>query len=38
MIEIWQYKYIPFLTYNGELKKDVLEMIYRATGTSNVQI
>lgn len=38
MIEVWQYKYIPFLTYNGELKKDVLEAIYMATGTSNVQI
>lgn len=37
MIEVWQYKYLPFLTYNGELKKDVLQHIYQATGTMNIQ-
>lgn len=38
LIEIWQYIYLPFLTYNGELKKDVLSQIYRATGTDNIRL
>ena len=38
MIEIWQHKYIPFLTYNGEMKKDILELIHKVTGTDKVHI
>jgi hypothetical protein len=38
MIEVWQHKYIPFLTYTGELKKDILSLIYKVTGTDKVTI
>ena len=38
MIEIWQYKYIPFLKYDGEIKQDVLNTIYQAVGIDKVVI
>ena len=38
MIEIWQYKYIPFLTYTGEMKSDILQLIHKVTGTDNLRL
>ena len=38
MIEVWQYKYIPFLKYDGEIKQDVLNTIYQAVGIDKVVI
>lgn len=38
MIEVWQHKYIPFLTYTGEIKKDILETIHRMMGITDITI
>ena len=38
MIEVWQYKYIPFLKYDKEIKQDVLNTIYQAVGIDKVVI
>ena len=32
LIEPWQWKYIPFLDYEGSIKKDTLEVIQKITG------
>jgi hypothetical protein len=32
MVENWQHKYIPFLTYTGEVKQDVLQLIWKVCG------
>lgn len=32
LVETWQYKYIPFLRYNGELKQEILSLIYKISG------
>lgn len=29
MIEVWQHKYIPFLTYTGEMKHDILNTVHK---------
>jgi hypothetical protein len=35
MIEVWQHIHIPFLTYHGEIKSEVLQAIYKLTGQEN---
>ena len=32
MLEVWQHKYIPFLKYTGDLKQEILNLIYKVTG------
>ncbi len=32
MLEVWQHKYIPFLNYTGDLKQEILKLIYKVTG------
>ena len=38
MLEIWQYKYIPFLRYNGELKNEILTRIWNISGMRDNKI
>ena len=38
MVENWQHKYIPFLTYTGEIKQDVLELIWKVCGINNLSL
>ena len=32
MLEVWQHIHIPFLSYHGEIKSEVLRAIYKLTG------
>lgn len=32
MLEVWQHIHIPFLSYHGEIKSEVLQAIYKLTG------
>jgi hypothetical protein len=38
MVETWQHQYIPFLDYAGEVKQDVLKLIWKVTGIDGFQI
>lgn len=38
MVENWQHKYIPFLTYTGEVKQDVLELIWHVCGIDRLSL
>lgn len=38
LIENWQHKYVPFLEYTGELKQDVLRLIWKVTGTDQLKL
>lgn len=38
MLEVWQYKYIPFLEYTGDLKQEILKTIWSVTGVDKVVI
>lgn len=38
LIEPWQWKYIPFLNYEGTLKKDTLSAIQKISGISAVRL
>ena len=35
MLEVWQHIHIPFLSYHGEIKSEVLHAIYKLTGQEN---
>ena len=32
LVEIWQHRLIPFLDYRGEIKQDILRLIWKVTG------
>lgn len=38
LIEPWQWKYIPFLNYEGSLKKDTLSAIQKISGINKIRI
>ena len=38
MVEVWQYKYIPFLRYTGELKNEILTRIWNISGMADYKI
>lgn len=38
MVEVWQWKYIPHLRYQGSVKQDILEAIWKAAGMKNIKL
>ena len=36
LVEIWQHKLIPFLEYRGEIKQDILSLIWKVTGIDSL--
>lgn len=37
-VEPWQWKYIPFVKYDGSIKQSILQMIQHITGIDNIKI
>lgn len=38
LIEPWQWKYLPFLNYQGSIKKETLDAIHKISGISKIKI
>lgn len=38
LIEYWQWKYLPFLNYNGTIKGDILKIIQQSSGMNNYKM